>query len=140
MTLMEYHIETGNERRQEPYNGDTVGTWSGGYLSVLSEHLSVRIMNSVYPENKRNPVRHIPVALVCHRHLRNSPPSVCLIMQQAYFITPCFRRTKNIQTEQPPSSQQETETGYKPPLENKVDPFPLLPKGRAGLQDRETSE
>lgn len=80
MTLMEYHTETGNERRQEPYYGDTVGAWSGGYLSVLSEHLSVRIMNSVYPENKRNPVRHISVALVCHRHLRDSPPSPCVLL------------------------------------------------------------
>ena len=80
MTLMEYHTETGNERRQESYYGDTVGAWSGGYLRVLSELFPVRMMNSVYPENKRNPVRHISVALVCHRHLRDSPPSPCVLL------------------------------------------------------------
>ena len=74
MTLMEYQTGTGSEVEVRPYNGDTVGAWSGGYLRVLSELFPVRMMNSVYPENKRNPVRHISVALVCHRHLRDSPP------------------------------------------------------------------
>ena len=55
MTLMKYHTEAGSERRWKPYNGGTAGAWSnGGYLRVLSGHLSVRMMNSVYPENKRD--------------------------------------------------------------------------------------
>ena len=80
MTLMEYQTGTGSEVEVRLYNGDTVGAWSGGYLRVLSELFPVRMMNSVYPENKRNPVRHISVALVRHRHLRDSPPSPCVLL------------------------------------------------------------
>ena len=76
MTLMKYHTEAGSERRWKPYNGGTAGAWSnGGYQRVLLGHLSVRIMNSVYPENK-SPVRYLSVTLLCRRHLRDIFPSV----------------------------------------------------------------
>ncbi len=125
MTLMEYHTETGNERRQEPYNGDTVGAWSGGYLSVLSEHLSVRIMNSVYPENKRNPVRHISVALVCHRHLRDSfSPSPCaLLCSRLTSSLPVSEGQKTFRQNKLQARSKKLKQGISPPWRTRLTHF-----------------
>ena len=123
--MMEYHTETGNERRQEPYNGDTVGAWSGGYLSVLSEHLSVRIMNSVYPENKRNPVRHISVALVCHRHLRDSfSPSPCaLLCSRLTSSLPVSEGQKTFRQNKLQARSKKLKQGISPPWRTRLTHF-----------------
>ncbi|EGC19591.1 hypothetical protein HMPREF9141_1849 [Prevotella multiformis DSM 16608] len=39
MTLMEYQTGTGSEVEVRPYNGDTVGAWSGGYWRVPDRFL-----------------------------------------------------------------------------------------------------
>lgn len=70
---------------------------NGGHRRVLSGHLPVRMMNDVYPKKQRNPYV-TSLSLFCAAGTSVTAFflrfSVCLIMQQACFVTPYSGRTR----------------------------------------------